>query len=139
MNRRDFALASTICTATVALAGSNAAAESPIATTVLGKFNACVAACLNCVRHCNECAMSCLEHLAHGHQSHLVTAKLCLDCADVCECTASIICRGGPLTEHLRKACADACMQCADACRDGDSTMQACAKACEECVAACRQ
>lgn len=71
--------------------------------------------------------------------------RLCLDCADICRCTASVTSRqtdyDANITRPLLEACVAACKSCGDEC-ERHATMHAhcrvCTEACRRCEGACR-
>lgn len=92
-----------------------------------------------CAAHCNICADACLEEEADLTRC----IRACVDCADICESTASVIARAGasgaPWLE-LVEVCIEACENCADECErhaEQHQHCRQCAVACRRCIQAC--
>jgi hypothetical protein len=102
-------------------------------------FTACADACAGCQRACDSCVRHCLTLVADGKKEHEQTLQTCLDCAEVCAAADRIVSRGGPLSDTICRACAEACQRCAEACERfaNDEQMAACAKQCRTCQRAC--
>ena len=93
----------------------------------------------NCAAECNHCATACLEEQDVKMLSRCI--KLDLDCADVCQLTASLVARGSEHASHLLKECADICDACAEECEKHAEHMdhcRACAEECRRCAEECR-
>jgi len=104
-------------------------------------FKDCAKACDDCARSCDECGAHCGKMLAEGKKDHLVTLRTCQDCATICSATSCILSRGGPFSDMICVACADACKRCGDECDKHaahDPVMKACAEECRRCEKACR-
>jgi hypothetical protein len=97
---------------------------------------ACIDACLDCHRVCEEMALGhCLEMGgAHVERSHYA---LMLNCADICRTAAHFMMADNGYHEQLCAVCAEVCEACADSCeRLGD--MAECVRACRNCAGECR-
>jgi len=100
-------------------------------------MQACIDACLATSRLCMETTRHSLQkggaHAAPGHIAIL------LDCADLCQSTATSMMRGSPIHAVLCDACAKACEACSEDCASLDEEqMQRCAASCRDCAASCR-
>jgi hypothetical protein len=87
------------------------------------------------------CAAHCTKMLAEGKKEHLDTARTCPDCATICRSASAIVIKGGPFSDLICTACADACKRCGDACEKlgaNDPVMKQCADECRTCEKACR-
>ncbi len=104
-------------------------------------LHACAQACSECQRQCDACATHCGRLIAEGKHDHLTTLMTCQDCATICVAAAQVVSRGGPFSELICQACADACARCGRQCDKfaDDEPMRACAAACRKCEAACRE
>ncbi|MEO6232732.1 MAG: four-helix bundle copper-binding protein [Ferruginibacter sp.] len=95
----------------------------------------------NCVTACNYCATSCLDEADVKMMTNCI--KLDMDCAAICQLTATLIARGSDHGQHLLKECVEICNKCADECQEhGESGMEHCkdcADACRECAEVCAQ
>lgn len=95
----------------------------------------------NCVTACNHCFAACLDEADVKMMTNCI--KLDMDCAAICQLTASLIARGSKHGQHLLKECAEICNACADECqKHGENGMQHCmdcADACRECSEACAE
>jgi hypothetical protein len=91
----------------------------------------------DCVAECNHCAAACLEE----HDVAMLTKciKLNIDCADVCQLTASLIARGSEHAQHLLKECVEICNACATECEQHSHMehCRMCAQICRQCAEAC--
>ena len=98
---------------------------------------ACIQACLDCYRHCQQTALGvCLERGGrHAEPAHL---RLMLDCAEVCRSAAALMLSESPFHADLCGLCAEVCEACAASCAHLDD-MQDCQHACEHCAETCRQ
>ena len=93
----------------------------------------------NCAAECNHCATACLDEQDVKMLARCI--KLDIDCADVCQLTASLIARGSEHGNHLLKECAEICDACADECEKHADHMdhcKACAEECRKCADECR-
>ena len=106
----------------------------------LVELHRAVQACLTCALSCNACVDSDLSHDPAGMADCI---RRCLDCADICLATATVLSRPSPSGQawaRLVATCAAACAECADECSRHDHTCcQACAEACRSCEQACQQ
>ncbi len=95
-----------------------------------------------CAQTCIVCADACLSEKEPQKLAECI--RLDLDCAAICQATASVLLRAGqpgpqPM-QAIVAACSLACKVCAEECRKhaGMHThCQVCAEACEECHDAC--
>jgi hypothetical protein len=101
-----------------------------------------IEATLDCAQACTSCADACIaeEMVAELRQC----IRLNLDCADLCEVSATIATRRtGSNEEVIRQtlqACATACRLCGEECgrhADGHEHCRVCADACRACEQAC--
>ncbi len=104
-------------------------------------FEKCAKACNDCQRICDGCAHHCTHLVASGKKEHVKTLRSCQDCATVCAAAAQIVARGGPFSDAICKACAEACKRCGDACNAAtdDTMMKKCAEECQRCEKACQE
>jgi hypothetical protein len=99
----------------------------------------------------NDCAQACTAcadgDLSEHHVADLVTCiRRCLDCADVCTTTASVITRQtadlAEAAKLLLDACTAVCASCGDECErhaQMHEHCRICAVACRRCEKACRE
>jgi hypothetical protein len=93
----------------------------------------------NCAAECNHCATACLDEQDVKMLARCI--KLDIDCADICQLTASYVARGSEHSNHLLKECAEICEACAEEC-EKHAHMQhcrKCAEVCRHCAEACLQ
>lgn len=104
-------------------------------------FEVCSRACADCQLACHSCHHHCEELVVTGKKEHLVMAKLCADCGDICSLTANIVARHGALAAIMCELCAKACDECGRQCAkfENDPILQKCAEECKKCVAACQE
>ncbi len=99
----------------------------------------CIQACLDFYRICLESVAYCLQMGGrHAEPAHI---RLLLDCADICQTSASFMLRGSDLHGRICAVCADVCERCAADCErfGDDARMRACAEACRRCAESCRR
>ncbi len=118
-------------------AGKSTAAEHSMDHTMM---LACAKACSDCQRACDSCSTHCAHMLHEGKKTHFASLASCQDCATVCAAAAQITARGGPFSNVICTACADACGRCAKECEKfpDDAHMKACGQECRKCEKACR-
>jgi hypothetical protein len=103
---------------------------------------AAIDACLRCVQTCTTCANA---DLAEEDVAALVVcARLCINCADVCDVTARLLSRPAQWDEfvvhRLLEACVRSCQNSAEECAKHAHHHRHCAiceKTCRACVRAC--
>ncbi|MFZ6816716.1 four-helix bundle copper-binding protein [Undibacterium sp. Ji22W] len=98
----------------------------------------------SCIEACNHCHASCLHTAmmhclemggAHVEATHF---RLMMDCAAICQTSASMQLSGSSFHQALCTICADICEACAKSCETVGG-MDACVKACHDCAASCRK
>ena len=99
----------------------------------------------------NSCAQACTADneadLSEPSLAELIKCiRLCLDCADVCIATVSVVTRQAQydanVTQPLLQACVAICKSCGDECErhaHKHEHCRVCAEACRRCEQACRQ
>jgi hypothetical protein len=101
------------------------------------EMQACIDACSHCHATCLHTAMvHCLDsggkHVGADH------FRLMMNCAEICQTSASFQLSGSSFHRALCGICADICEACAKSCESiGD--MEDCVKACRDCAASCRK
>ena len=103
------------------------------------KFQKVINALNHCATLCNHCISGCLDESNVQMLSQCI--KLDIDCAQVCNVTASLLARGSKHGEHLMKECAEICDACAAECDKHaikHDHCKLCAEACRACAEACR-
>lgn len=98
----------------------------------------CIDACIKCARVCRETLAHCFSmDESHKGSNHLT---LLMDCAEMCDMSASLMERGSGHSRHHCALCADACNQCAESCDAfDDSLMKNCTKVCRDCAEKCEK
>ena len=103
----------------------------------------CIEACAECAQACTICADACL---AETDVTMLVNCiRLDLDCADVCQVTATLVTRpshrDAPALRAQLEACYEICRACADECgrHSHMDHCRICAEVCSACADACQQ
>lgn len=98
---------------------------------------------LDCVAVCTICADACAAEPTAAELGRCV--RLNLDCVDLCEAVARMLCRvGDPHSSGLRaalEACIDMCVACAAECRkhgERHAYCAVCAEVCQTCARACQ-
>lgn len=91
-----------------------------------------------CQTKCKYCFNACLEEEKIEMMRRCI--KLTVECAEICELTASSLSFTGDFTKEVLDVCVKACKECGDECRKHNYLhCIECAKACEECADACRE
>ena len=95
----------------------------------------------NCASECNHCATACLNE--QDVKMFAKCIKLDIDCAEICNLTASLLARGSEHGDHLKQECQEICDACAEECeKHAQMGMEHCRKCAEVCRAsadACRR
>lgn len=103
-----------------------------------GSIEQCIADCLACYQEC----MSCLPYsLSLGgkyvEQKHLT---LMMECAQICNTSATLMQIEGQFSHQLCQLCAKVCQACEESCTsidEDDSMMHKCADMCRKCADSC--
>jgi len=102
-----------------------------------GKNHELLEALGRCAGECNHCATACLDE----EDVHMLSRciKLDLDCAAICQLTASFVTRDSEHANHLLRECAEICEACAEECEKHAHMehCRTCAEACRHCADAC--
>jgi hypothetical protein len=102
----------------------------------------CIQECVACAQSCTACADASLaeEDFAEMRRS----ARLCLDCADICEATGRILTRqtdyDAGLSRSQLSVCLQECAACAEECErhaEHHEHCRICAEECRRCEEAC--
>lgn len=99
----------------------------------------CIQDCIACYQECLSCIPHCLSQGgAHVEREHMT---LMMECAEMCNASASFMhLRGKFAFEHCQ-LCARICDACAESCSSidpNDSMMMKCADMCRKCAESCR-
>lgn len=101
------------------------------------KYAGLIATLAECAAACNRCAMLCIE----GRDAHNMSAciQLEIDCAQMCQLTASFLSRNSVHTVHLVKVCAEICSACAVECakHSNQEHCKICEELCKQCADMC--
>lgn len=96
------------------------------------RYSEHVATYNSCADACEHCAAECLME---KNAEHYRCIQLCLDCADLCRLTATLMLRGSEYATASSHLCRVACLACADECAAHESDhCQQCARACQACA-----
>jgi hypothetical protein len=142
MNRRNVLMASGLAlTGTALAARAEGQEKSAPADPHAAHLDHHARILADCLRECESCSDHCAKLAGSGQQEHLLSQKLCADCAEFCAAATRIVSRMGPLSELINQACAKACEMCAVKCDQytGDAHMKRCAKICRDCAQTCRE
>jgi hypothetical protein len=100
----------------------------------MSSYQSQIDSCLACTVACERCVTDCIV------SNRSECAKLCRDCADICDLSARLTARNSQFSSDLRALCAMVCKACASECdkhaMHHDSCKQ-CAEACRKCAADC--
>lgn len=93
----------------------------------------------HCAAECSHCATACIEET--DVKALVRCIKLNIDCAEICQVTASFVARDSEHAQHLLKECAEICEDCAAECEKHEymEHCRKCAEACRHCAEACLQ
>jgi hypothetical protein len=101
---------------------------------------ACLKACSDCARTCDETFHHCYVMVAEGKRDHAKPLHLLGDCAGFCGLAACMIAKHSPLMVHSCGACAEACQATAAEVERFDSPeMKTAARTLRECERSCRE
>jgi len=101
---------------------------------------ACLKACSDCARICDETFHHCYLQVAQGKKEHAKSLHLVSDCAGFCSLSACMIAKHSPLMVHSCASCAEACKATAAEVGKFDSAeMKAAAKTLLACETSCRE
>lgn len=99
----------------------------------------CIRDCLSCYQACTTTVMHCLKLGGdHAQPNHI---RILLDCAEICNTSASFLLRDSNHAKELCDTCATVCEICAAECEDmmgSDEQMKQCAEICRVCSASCK-
>lgn len=102
-------------------------------------FDQCIQDCIDCYQHCMSCITHCLSLGGkHSEQSHIT---LMLECAEICNLSATLMELKGQFSHEHCQVCAKVCEACAASCREigpDDKMMNECADMCLRCAESCR-
>ena len=98
----------------------------------------CIAACTESAQACNSLISYCLQ--SEGRHAEAAHVSVVMDCAEICQITASFLGRSSSLRPELTELCALACDRCAESCEESrdDQAMAECARRCRRCAELCR-
>ena len=98
----------------------------------------CIKACLDSSDVCRQTITHCLSKGGvHADASHI---QLLLDCAEICQTSASFMSRQSTRHSGVCLICSDICQKCAESCRVfDDKAMSQCAEACDRSAESCEQ
>lgn len=106
---------------------------------VSASMQKCIDECLSCHQICVQTVDHCLTKGGeHADPAHIRTL---LDCAEICQTSASFMLRGSEIHPEVCSTCTEVCDLCAASCdRIGNEDfMKQCADACRRCAESCRQ
>lgn len=109
------------------------------AAPLSSEMRACLDECQRCEQTCLETVTYCLEQGGdHSDPAHIA---LLLDCAKICETSASFLARGSRQHAAVCGVCAGICKACEESCEQWpeDEVMKRCADACRSCFESCRE
>lgn len=99
----------------------------------------CIRDCMKCFEECTSCINHCLSQGGkHVEQRHIT---LMMECAQICNSSASLMLLKGQFSFEHCQLCAKVCDACAASCSEvdpEDKHMQMCADTCRRCAESCR-
>lgn len=99
----------------------------------------CIEDCLACYQECTRCIPHCLAQGGkHVEPQHIT---LMMECAELCNASATLMQLQGQFAHEHCQVCARACDACADSCEaidPDDAMMSSCAETCRQCAESCR-
>ena len=98
------------------------------------EHKSCIDACLECALECQHCGTACID------ENRPESAKLCLQCADICYAAAAAMGGGAQYAQALCGICAETCDNCASECEKHAEVEHCrhCAEVCRRCADECR-
>ncbi len=98
-----------------------------------------------CISYCMDTQAVCLETLAHclqtgGKHAAPSLISVLMNCAEICEASASFVRLGSEFQESICTLCAEVCERCVEECENlpDDPLLQECAEICRHCAESCR-
>jgi hypothetical protein len=100
-----------------------------------------------CIETCRQCHQTCLETVSHclslgGRHADPAHIRLLMDCAEICQTSASFMIRDSEWLDLTCAACSEVCARCSEDCEsmaEGDGQMIACAAVCRRCAESCHE
>ena len=98
------------------------------------EHKSCFDACVECAAECQHCGSACID------ENRPETAKLTLQCAEICYSSAISMGAGASYSKAICGVCAEVCDDCAAECEKYSSIehCRRCAEACHRCAEECR-
>ena len=96
-----------------------------------------IASLQHCADACTRCSVACLDE--KDVKMMVACIRLDLDCAAICETSASFAARDSVYMEHILKVCAEICNACAAECEKHAHLehCRKCAESCRKCAKDC--
>jgi hypothetical protein len=89
-----------------------------------------------CAATCNSCMHDCLHEKDVKHMTACI--ELDMDCAAICNLTASFLSRESTFAKHILPLCHDVCIACAEECeKHHHEHCKRCAAICRQCASQC--
>lgn len=83
---------------------------------MLRELQSCLDACLQCIQDCERLLAEAVPVAELGDW-----ARLCRDCADICQLCAYLLLRKSTIHARSYAICADICLRCAEACEASEA------------------
>jgi hypothetical protein len=100
----------------------------------------CAKTCSDGANECNEGFHHCYEQLVAGKKEYGKAVHACVDCAEMCACSAGLCGRASPLMVHCCDACAKCCDDCIAECEKlNDPELKGVIEACRKTAKECRE
>lgn len=107
-------------------------------TILSAKQKEAIEACAACAHECEACTAECLE--AELVADMVACLSRCIDCADVCRLTATLLARRSGIAPDMCRVCLEMCLRCEEECaKHRGPSCKACADACSACEEALRE
>lgn len=110
-----------------------------VSNSNVSNMDECIRNCIACYQECTSCIPHCLSQGGkHVERKHIV---LMMECAQVCQMSASLMELEGQFAYEHCQLCARICDACEESCRSvdpNDEMMQRCADVCRQCAESCR-
>jgi len=108
-----------------------------IVTSVTDKYQSCIDACTKCAQACYECFDACLKETNVNERTNCI--KILVECAMMCQASASVMSMDGQYATDHCKMCATICEKCAYECNIfEDAHCKKCADICTMCAKECK-
>lgn len=102
----------------------------------MNRYDPLISLCGLCAENCYQCYRNCLDELHCEKKKHCL--KLLMDCAMICELTATMVALSSEFLRDQIRLCARVCERCKEECeQEAEMYCKTCAEACTRCFHEC--